>query len=130
MDKGLITPVKINAIILNYDEKDFAEKCHTIKKNGNGQQAYLLEKEYAQKSLRRKIFFRKLIVKLKDNSMILFHNIEFGTELFTALAILRIADQVMTSDRLTGWCMRFAGVRFLEPLIRCRLPAPVDFAST
>ncbi|MHA2375689.1 MAG: FAD-dependent monooxygenase [Candidatus Thorarchaeota archaeon] len=56
-------------------------------------------------------------------------NKEFGTELFTALAILRIADQVMTSDRLTGWCMRFAGVRFLEPLIRCRLPAPVDFAS-
>ena len=85
MDKGLITPVKINAIILNYDEKDFAEKVFNIKKNGGGQQAYLLEKEYAQKSLRRKIFFRKLVDKFKVNSMILFHNIEYGTELFEHL---------------------------------------------
>ena len=85
MDKGLITTVKINAIILNYDEKDFAEKCHVIKKNGDGQRSYLLEKEYAQKSLRRKIFFRKLVSKFKDNSMILFHNIEYGKELFEYL---------------------------------------------
>ncbi|MHA1903855.1 MAG: geranylgeranyl reductase family protein [Candidatus Thorarchaeota archaeon] len=69
---------------------------------------------------------------LDNNSLSLYEdswNKEFGAELYTALAILRIADQVMTSDRLTGWCMRFAGIRFLEPLIRCRLPAPVDFAS-
>lgn len=85
MEKGLITPVKINAIILNYDEPDFAEKIHTIKKNGDGQKSYLLEKEYAQKSLRRKIFFRKLVDKFNNNSMILFHNIEYGTELFEHL---------------------------------------------
>lgn len=85
MDKGLITPVKINAVILNYNEHSFAEKIHSIKKNGSGQKAYLLEKEYAQKSLRRKIFFRKLITKFDSNSMILFHNIEYGKGLYEHL---------------------------------------------
>ncbi len=54
---------------------------------------------------------------------------EFEKELNTALSILRIADSVMVSDSLTDVCMRFAGKQFLEPLIRCRLPAPVDFVS-
>ncbi len=54
---------------------------------------------------------------------------EFGKELDTALSVLRIADNVMTSDPLTDVCMRLAGKQFLEPLIRCRLPAPVDFVS-
>ena len=56
-------------------------------------------------------------------------NYEFGKELDTALSVLRIADSVMTSDSLTDVCMRIAGKQFLEPLIRCRLPAPVDFVS-
>ena len=85
MEKGLITPVKINAVILNYDEQDFAEQVHSIKKNGGGQKAYLLEKEYAQKSVRRKIFFRKLVTKFKDNALILFHNIDYGKGLFEYL---------------------------------------------
>ncbi|MHA2379797.1 MAG: geranylgeranyl reductase family protein [Candidatus Thorarchaeota archaeon] len=54
---------------------------------------------------------------------------EFGTELYTALRILRIADQVMESDRITDQCMRLAGPRYLKHLIRCRLPFPVDLAS-
>ena len=54
---------------------------------------------------------------------------EFGTELYTALRILRIADQVMQSDRITDQCMRLAGSRYLKHLVRCRLPFPVDLAS-
>ncbi len=54
---------------------------------------------------------------------------EFGKELDTALRVLRVADAVMPSDAVTDICMRLAGVRFLEPLIRCRLPLPVDLAS-
>ncbi len=54
---------------------------------------------------------------------------EFGKELDTALRVLRVADTVMPSDAITDICMRLAGVRFLEPLIRCRLPLPVDLAS-
>jgi digeranylgeranylglycerophospholipid reductase len=54
---------------------------------------------------------------------------EFGKELDTALRVLRVADTVMPSDAITDICMRLAGVRFLEPLIRCRLPLLVDVAS-
>lgn len=54
---------------------------------------------------------------------------EFGKELDAALSVLHIADSVMTSDPLTDICMSLAGKQFLEPLIRCRLPAPVDFVS-
>jgi digeranylgeranylglycerophospholipid reductase len=54
---------------------------------------------------------------------------EFGTELYTALRILRIADQVMESDRITDQCMRLAGSRYLKHLVKCRLPFPVDLAS-
>lgn len=85
MDKGLISEIKINAMILNHDEKDFAEKMHMIKKRGDGKKAYLLEREFAQKSLRRKLFFRKLVEKFTNNSLILFHNIEYGTSLFEYL---------------------------------------------
>ncbi len=54
---------------------------------------------------------------------------EIGKELYAALRILRIADQVMPSDIITDQCMRLAGPRYLKHLIRCRLPVPVDFAS-
>ncbi|MFX0044932.1 MAG: geranylgeranyl reductase family protein [Candidatus Hermodarchaeota archaeon] len=54
---------------------------------------------------------------------------EFGTELYTALRILRIADQVMESDRITDQCMRLAGSRYLKHLVRCRLPFPINLAS-
>lgn len=54
---------------------------------------------------------------------------EFGLELQTALRVLRVADTVMPSDAITDICMRLAGVRFLEPMIRCRLPLPVNLAS-
>ena len=54
---------------------------------------------------------------------------EFGYELDSAVSILRIADGIMSSDPLTNICMRLAGRQFLEPLIRCRLPLPVEFVS-
>ena len=54
---------------------------------------------------------------------------EFGHELSTALDILRIADKVMVSDRLTDQCMRLAGARYIKHLIRCRLPIPVRIGS-
>ncbi len=85
MEKGLISDVKINVMILNYNEPEFAERVFKIKKRGDGKKAYLLEREYAQKSIKRKLFFRKLVEKFKNNSLILFHNISYGTELFEHL---------------------------------------------
>ncbi len=54
---------------------------------------------------------------------------EIGSELRTALMILRVADQVMPSDKVTEICMHLARSHFLESLIRCRLPLSVDVAA-
>ncbi len=85
IDKGLISNVKIKSIILNYDDKKFAENVFMIKKAGGGGKAWNLEKEYAQKSLKRKQFIGKLVSKFKNNSLLLFINIEFGKEIYNYL---------------------------------------------
>lgn len=54
---------------------------------------------------------------------------EMGRELETALAVLRVADQVMRSDTITEVSMRLARSYFLEQLIRCRLPLAVSLAA-
>jgi flavin-dependent dehydrogenase len=54
---------------------------------------------------------------------------QIGSELYSALAIRRIADQVMISDSLCDQTMRLAGTRYLKHLIRCRLPWPVSLGS-
>jgi len=82
MDKGLISNVKIKSLIINYDDRKFAENVFTIKKNGGGGKAWLLEKDYAQQSLKRKQFIGKLISKFKHNSLVLFINIDFGTNMY------------------------------------------------
>jgi len=82
MEKGLISNVKIKSLIINYDDKSFAENVFTIKKHGSGNKAWLLEKEYAQNSVKRKQFLGKLIKKFKDNSLVLFINIDFGKSMY------------------------------------------------
>lgn len=82
MDKGIISKVKIKGLILNHNDRTFAENVYAIKKSGNGKKAYELEKNYAQASLPRKIFLSKLVAKFKQNSIVLFQNIAYGTELF------------------------------------------------
>jgi superfamily II DNA or RNA helicase len=82
MDEGIISTVKIKGLILNHNDRTFAENVFAIKKAGDGKKAYELEKKYSQNSQPRKIFLGKLITKFKQNSMLLFHNIEYGKELF------------------------------------------------
>jgi superfamily II DNA or RNA helicase len=82
MDKGLISNVKIKSIIINHNDRNFAEKVYLIKRNGGGNKAWLLEKEYVHNSQRRREFLRKLITKFKKNSLILFINIDFGKSMY------------------------------------------------
>lgn len=82
MDKGIISKVKIKGLILNHNDRTFAENVFAIKKGGNGKRAWELERNYAQTSLARKIFLSKLIGKFKQNSIVLFQNIAYGTELY------------------------------------------------
>lgn len=85
MDKGLISNVKIKALLLHHDNHKFAEGVYNIRKRGDGQKAWQLEREYVHKSMKRKTFIKNLVDKFKSNSLILFHTIEFGTELFNYL---------------------------------------------
>jgi superfamily II DNA or RNA helicase len=85
MDKGLISKVKIKCLLLQYDDLEFAESVYTIKKHGGGKRALELEKEYAQNSEKRKSFIGKLVNKFNNNSLMLFHNIAYGTELYNYL---------------------------------------------
>ncbi len=51
---------------------------------------------------------------------------EIGSELYRSLAMLRVADIVMNSDALTEIGMHLAGSRYLEDVIRCRYPKPLE----
>ncbi len=85
MDKGLISNVKIKAILLHHDNRKFAESVYNIRKRGDGQKAWQLEREYVANSAKRKQFVKTLVDKFKSNSLVLFHTIEFGTELYNYL---------------------------------------------
>ncbi|MCK5152386.1 MAG: NAD(P)/FAD-dependent oxidoreductase [Candidatus Thorarchaeota archaeon] len=54
---------------------------------------------------------------------------EFGIELYSALAILRVADWMMRTDSLTEVAMKLTGSRYLEDVIRCRIPTPLSFGT-
>lgn len=85
IDKGLISNVKIKALLLHHDNIKFAEGVSKIKKQGDGQRAWQLEREYIHNSDKRKNFIKKLVDKFDSNSLVLFHTIEYGTNLYNFL---------------------------------------------
>lgn len=85
MDKGLIAEIKIKAILLHHDNQKFAEGVYNIKKRGDGQKAWQLEREYIHNSTKRKTFVKNLVDKFNSNSLLLFHTIEYGTEMYNYL---------------------------------------------
>ena len=82
MEKGLVSNAKIKCLILQHEELEFAQSIYNIKKNGGGKKAYDLESQFIQKSEKRKLFVSKLIKKFQHNSLVLFHNIEYGKLLY------------------------------------------------
>jgi len=85
MDKGLIAELKIKSVMLHHDNREFAEGVFNIRKRGDGQQAWTLEREYVHNSAKRKSFVKKLVDKFNQNSLLLFHTITYGTELYNYL---------------------------------------------
>lgn len=82
---GVITPMAIKAVILNHRDVEFNNRMTYIKKVGAGKDAYQLEKEYIQKSDRRLEFIKRLVLKCDNNTLILFHTIEYGQRIFEKL---------------------------------------------
>jgi superfamily II DNA or RNA helicase len=85
MNKGVITNVKIKAIMLNYNDPDFNDNINLIRK-GNGKGAFDLEKKYIIESEARLNFiYDNILSKTTKNTLVLFNLIEYGKKIYTKL---------------------------------------------
>ncbi len=83
IEEGSISPLEIKVMYLNHDDKSFDVILRTVRKNPNRAiEAYQAEKEYIQKSTRRKEFIKKIISRCSKNTLILFNSIEYGKSLY------------------------------------------------
>ena len=84
-EKGIITPMEIRAVIMNHNDKEFDERIQIIKKSGNGKDAFELEKAYIHVSEKRLDFIKKIVEKCDSNTLLLFHTIDYGHQIFNKL---------------------------------------------
>jgi len=81
--KGILTPMKINALILNHQDDEFRSSLAMIKSSGRGREVLNLEKQYIQKSKKRMNFIvDKILQNVKHNTLVLFFNIEYGKSIY------------------------------------------------
>lgn len=86
IDEGSITPMDIKVMQINHDDISFDTILRTVRKNPNrGIEAYQAEREYVQKSKKRRDFIKKLISKCNRNTLILFNTIDYGNPLYKEL---------------------------------------------
>lgn len=83
-DDGHISKCKINILRLDYANDDEKKAIYTLK-NDKTKNLYKIERDYVKRSAKRLKFITKLISKLKGNSLILFHSIEYGNALYKAI---------------------------------------------
>lgn len=85
MNKGVITNVKIKALLLNYNDPDFNDNLSIIRK-GNGKGAFDLEKRYIIESEARLNFvYDNILSKTTKNTLVLFNLIEYGKKIYNKL---------------------------------------------
>lgn len=85
MNKGIITNVKIKALLLNYNDQEFNDNIAIIRR-GNGKGAFDLEKKYIiQSEARLKFIYDKILSKVQKNSLVLFNLIEYGQKIYKML---------------------------------------------
>lgn len=82
---GIITQMDVKVLMLNHNDPEFNDKVAYIKKAGGGKEAYLIEKEYIHLSEKRLSFIKKITEKCVNNTLILFHTIEYGQRIFEKL---------------------------------------------
>ncbi len=76
-EKGIITPMDIKSVILNHNNKDFYNKLKEIRKS-DGKAAFDFEKKFVHLSEKRLDFISKLVGKCDNNTLVLFHTVEYG----------------------------------------------------
>ena len=82
---GTITPMEIKALILNHDQKEMNDRLKYVRKQGAGAEAFRYEKDFIQQSDRRLEVIRKIVDKCNNNTLLLFHTIEYGKKIFDFL---------------------------------------------
>lgn len=85
VESGTITPMNIKAVVLNHSMSDINDRLSLIKRGGAGAEAFRYEKDFIQQSEKRLDFIKKIVEKCNDNTLLLFHTIEYGTKIFNKL---------------------------------------------
>lgn len=81
MDEGYITKVKIKGIIMNHNDFEFTELIEAVASRDK-KAAYDLEVAKIQESDERIKVINKIISECKANTLVLFHNTEYGQKIF------------------------------------------------
>lgn len=84
MDLGFITQVKIKGILMNHNDFEFTEMLETVASRDK-KAAYDLEVAKIQESTERLKMINTIVSKTKTNTLILFHNTEYGNTIFNYL---------------------------------------------
>lgn len=85
-EKGIITPMDIKVVVMNHEDLDFDDRMSQIRKAGYGKEAFELEKDYIHQSGKRLEFIKKIVNKCDSNTLLLFHTIEYGQQIFNTLS--------------------------------------------
>ncbi len=83
-DKGYITKVKIKGIILNHNDFEFLDRLELVASRDK-KACYDLEVAKVQESEERLLLINKIVSKCKTNTLVLFHNTEYGQRMFELL---------------------------------------------
>jgi superfamily II DNA or RNA helicase len=86
VESGTITPVSIKTVILNHNNKELNDRLSYVRKQGAGADVFRYEKEYIQNSEKRLEFIKKIVDKCNNNTLILFHTIDYGKKIFDKLS--------------------------------------------
>ncbi len=84
MDLGFITKVKIKCVLMHHNDFDFAEALETVASKDK-KVAYDLECAKIQDSKERLGVINQIVSKCKANTLVLFHNTEYGEIMFKYL---------------------------------------------
>jgi len=84
MDDGFITKVKIKGLLMYHNNWEFAQQLEIVASRDK-KTAYDLEVEKIQETPERLNVINKIVSQCKSNTLVLFHNIEYGQKILEKL---------------------------------------------
>lgn len=86
VENGNITPMEITALVLNHNQVQLYKRLKSARNLSNGGEIYNIEKKLVQESQKRIDFIKRLVEKkCNNNTIVLFHTIEYGQKIFETL---------------------------------------------